>query len=308
MSRTLGTPTPTSGTGPSTSQDPFTPNSPSSADQQTSPSTSVATPQQPNAQPYTSTAAITIVHPDFVDDDTAATIKLKPQVRFFFKERPEGKKVTVTDPEDPLFRPIVPETITLRFNIGPQNNLSNLKTIIYQAIRPVLGGRARLSAQSTWVVDPPSLVDLGHYVAIQDPTGKRVLWFWGTEIPPNHPKTHVAITGKWVAALKDKEIEALPTIICRYGYDLTEQGNYTSFYVAVLASQKKSRGGFPDSVVHNDIVARLREMWGTRYDALTADWQRWATELVRTPVHQLDSKMLFQTCPSASRAPVASGA
>ncbi|ORZ31961.1 hypothetical protein BCR44DRAFT_1487513, partial [Catenaria anguillulae PL171] len=245
MSRTRGTPTPTAGTGPSTSQDPSTPNSPSPAGQQTSPSTSVATPQpsepghestqasqEPNPQPYTSTAAITIVHPDFVDDDSAATIKLKPQVRFFFKERLEGKKVTVTDPEDPLFRPIVPETITLRFNIGPHNNLSNLKTILYQAIRPVLGGRARLSAQSTWVVDPPSLVDLGHYVAIQDPTGKRVLWFWGTETPPNHPKTHVAITGKWVAALKEKDIEALPTIICRYGYDLTEQGNYTSFYVA----------------------------------------------------------------------------
>ena len=72
---------------------------------------------------------------------------------------------------------------------------------------------------------------------------------------------------------------------------MTEVAQFNSFYTQVLSPQKKGRGGFPDQVAHNDIVARLQEMWGSQYEAFTADWQRWATELVRIPAHELNAAM-----------------
>ena len=80
-------------------------------------------------------------------------------------------------------------------------------------------------------------------------------------------------------------------VILQYGYDVGDSSQFNSFYAAALSPQKKSRGGFPDQVVHNDIATCLQGMWGHRYDALSADWQRWATELVRVPAHELDSVM-----------------
>ena len=85
--------------------------------------------------------------------------------------------------------------------------------------------------------------------------------------------------------------DELTLVILRFGYDVVDSSQLNSFYVDALSPQKKSRGGFPDSIVHNDIVTRLQEMWGERHDAVTANWQRWATELVRIPVHELDSAM-----------------
>ena len=72
---------------------------------------------------------------------------------------------------------------------------------------------------------------------------------------------------------------------------LQKKKHCTAFYTAVLAARKKDRAGYPGQIAHNDLVAQLQAMWGSRLNAMLGDWQRWATELVRVPVHELNAKM-----------------
>ena len=96
------------------------------------------------------------------------------------------------------------------------------------------------------------------------------------------------MTGQVVANWRDEEI---PLLILRYGYPLVEKEQFTAFYSDVLAPAHRDRGGFPSQIVHNDIVSQLQRIWGERLTALEGDWQRWATELVHLPAHELLAAM-----------------
>lgn len=101
---------------------------------------------------------------------------------------------------------------------------------------------------------------------------------------------HVKLTADQLTTFAASN-EMMLLVILRYGYALNEKADFTEFYKDVISPKKKGRGGFPDQVAHNEIVSRLQELWGNRYEAFTADWQRWATELVRIPAHELDAAM-----------------
>ena len=186
----------------------------------------------PAPAPYTSANPITLEAPGFsADDPGAIVLKTKTQVRFYFKERPEQKKSPVRDPQDPLFRPVVPESITFKFKIGPQKTLDEFKQLAKTAILPAVAGAATLAVQSPsptdrredapaspsssqtpgsssatpsaatsqtpspkWTVQPLTLVNLSTFFALYKTSTKRFYWLWGREQPTGRPtSTHTFV-------------------------------------------------------------------------------------------------------------------
>ena len=88
-------------------------------------------------QPYEDRDPIELTA-DLTDPESAITVTLESNVKFFFNER-ERDENAVTDKQDPLFRPVVPSKVTFTFNT-PNNSLTDFKQLLWQAFSRTIDG------------------------------------------------------------------------------------------------------------------------------------------------------------------------
>ncbi|ORZ18202.1 hypothetical protein BCR44DRAFT_1456347 [Catenaria anguillulae PL171] len=165
------------------------------------------------------TALLPILHPDPYTSTDPITLE---SANF----DPDGKSTT-KDPQEAMFRPIMPSNILFKFNTGPQKTLDDFKGLGMEAIGPTLGATTAAQSPATppqpkWQVTPASLVNLDTFFALYKHSQKRFYFLWGEE-PESHQSNHIKLTVDNLSALATAN-ETILLVNFRFGFACLKVG------------------------------------------------------------------------------------